>query len=98
MAVLGSTTTICIVETQFFDTLMFWFSHELLPRSVKQIAKLLDCTSWSGVGPGLMDAATKGALQAGKPVGGFKIGKESGQWAASNFHQYLPIETYFTCR
>ncbi|KAB1199097.1 hypothetical protein CJ030_MR0G027265 [Morella rubra] len=63
-----------------------------------EIAKLLDCTSWSGVGPGLMDAATKGALQAGKPVGGFKIGKESGQWAASNFHQYLPIETYFTCR
>ncbi|KAF9598185.1 hypothetical protein IFM89_025802 [Coptis chinensis] len=27
-----------------------------------------------GVGPGLMDAATKGALQAKKPVGGFKIG------------------------
>ncbi|CAN0892081.1 hypothetical protein LINGRAPRIM_LOCUS141 [Linum grandiflorum] len=40
-----------------------------------QMAKLLDCTSWTGAGPGLMDAATKGALKAGKPVGGFKIVK-----------------------
>lgn len=64
----------------------------------REIATLLDCTSWSGVGPGLMDAATKGALQAGKPVGGFKIGKEAGEWTASNFHPYLPSETYLTCR
>lgn len=64
----------------------------------KEIAKLLDCTSWSGAGPGLMDAATKGALEAGKPVGGFKIGKEAGEWTASNFHPYLPSETYLTCR
>ncbi|CAL1384692.1 unnamed protein product [Linum trigynum] len=64
----------------------------------REIAKLLDCTSWTGAGPGLMDAATKGALQAGKPVGGFKIGKEAGEWTASNFHSYLPAETYLTCR
>ncbi|KAL3736397.1 hypothetical protein ACJRO7_025366 [Eucalyptus globulus] len=64
----------------------------------RRIAKLLDCTSWSGAGPGLMDAATKGALEAGKPVGGFKIGKEAGEWTASNFHPYLPSETYLTCR
>ncbi|XP_030528604.2 probable cytokinin riboside 5'-monophosphate phosphoribohydrolase LOGL10 [Rhodamnia argentea] len=64
----------------------------------KEIAKFLDCTSWSGAGPGLMDAATKGALEAGKPVGGFKIGKEAGEWTASNFHPYLPSETYLTCR
>ncbi|KVI10435.1 hypothetical protein Ccrd_011181, partial [Cynara cardunculus var. scolymus] len=49
-------------------------------------------------GPGLMDAATQGALEAGKPVGGFKIGKEAGEWAATNFHPYLPSETYLTCR
>ncbi|CAI0374012.1 unnamed protein product [Linum tenue] len=66
--------------------------------SPHEIAKLLDCTSWTGAGPGLMDAATKGALQAGKPVGGFKIGKEAGEWTASNFHSYLPTETYLTCR
>ena len=45
-----------------------------------------------------MDAATKGALEAGKPVGGFKIAKEAGEWTASNFHSYLPPETYLTCR
>ncbi|GMP65162.1 hypothetical protein CsSME_00026090 [Camellia sinensis var. sinensis] len=49
-------------------------------------------------GPGLMDAATKGAMQAGKPVGGFKISKEAGEWTATNFHPYLPSETYLTCR
>ncbi|KAM7252452.1 hypothetical protein ACFE04_024335 [Oxalis oulophora] len=64
----------------------------------REVANLLDSTTWSGVGPGLMDAVTKGALQAGKPVGGFKIGKEAGEWTASNFHPYLPSETYLTCR
>ncbi|KAJ6321471.1 hypothetical protein OIU77_011526 [Salix suchowensis] len=51
----------------------------------KEVADLLDCTSWTGAGPGLMDAATKGALESGKPVGGFKIAKEAGEWTASNF-------------
>ncbi|XP_004294450.1 PREDICTED: probable cytokinin riboside 5'-monophosphate phosphoribohydrolase LOGL10 [Fragaria vesca subsp. vesca] len=64
----------------------------------REIANLLECTSWTGAGPGLMDAATKGALQAGKPVGGFKIGKEAGEWTASNYHPYLPSEVYLTCR
>ncbi|KAJ1441297.1 LOG family [Sesbania bispinosa] len=49
-------------------------------------------------GPGLMDAVTQGAMLAGKPVGGFKIGKEAGEWTASNFHPYLPSENYLTCR
>ncbi|KAL1351194.1 hypothetical protein HN51_015134 [Arachis hypogaea] len=64
----------------------------------QQIANLLDCTSWSGAGPGLMNAVTQGALQAEKPVGGFKIGKETGEWTASNYHPYLPSENYLTCR
>ncbi|XP_051125223.1 probable cytokinin riboside 5'-monophosphate phosphoribohydrolase LOGL9 [Andrographis paniculata] len=64
----------------------------------KDIANLLNCTSWSGAGPGLMDAVTKGALEAGKPVGGFKIGKEAGEWTATNFHPYLPSGSYLTCR
>ncbi|XP_073039722.1 probable cytokinin riboside 5'-monophosphate phosphoribohydrolase LOGL10 isoform X1 [Primulina eburnea] len=64
----------------------------------KEIANLLDCTSWSGAGRGLMDAVTKGALQAGKPVGGFKIAKEAGEWVATNLHPYLQTENYLTCR
>ncbi|XP_038972286.1 uncharacterized protein LOC103708110 isoform X2 [Phoenix dactylifera] len=64
----------------------------------REIANLLDCTTWTGVGPGLMDAAIKGALEAKKPVGGFKIARESGEWTTSNFHPYLPLETYLTCR
>lgn len=64
----------------------------------KEIANLLDSTTWSGAGPGLMDAVTQGALLAGKPVGGFKIGREAGEWTASNFHPYLPSENYLTCR
>lgn len=63
-----------------------------------KISALLDCTTWSGAGPGLMDAATQGALQAGKPVGGFKIGREAGEWTTTNFHPYLPSENYLTCR
>ncbi|GAU29562.1 hypothetical protein TSUD_153120 [Trifolium subterraneum] len=67
-------------------------------KSPNEISNLLDCTTWSGAGPGLMDAVTQGALLAGKPVGGFKIGKEAGEWTASNFHPYLPSENYLTCR
>ncbi|XP_058218853.1 uncharacterized protein LOC131329627 isoform X2 [Rhododendron vialii] len=74
---------------------VFRFEERTSPNA---IANLLNCTSWSGAGPGLMDAATKGALQAGKPVGGFKIGKEANEWTATNFHPYLPSETYLTCR
>ncbi|KAJ9182579.1 hypothetical protein P3X46_006560 [Hevea brasiliensis] len=72
----------------------YWKAWEL----GREVAKLLDCTSWTGAGPGLMDASIKGALEAGKPVGGFKIAKEAGEWTASNFHPHLPSETYLTCR
>lgn len=40
-----------------------------------------------------MDAANKGALQAGKPASIFKIGYEAEKWTATNFHPCLPSET-----
>ena len=61
----------CILETYFSFWLWLAFSYGL------QIVNLLNCTSWSGVGHGLMQTATKGALEVGKPVGGLKIGKEA---------------------
>ncbi|KAJ3674338.1 hypothetical protein LUZ60_004954 [Juncus effusus] len=64
----------------------------------REAAKLLDCTTWTGAGPGLMDAAIQGAMEAKKPVGGFKIAKEAGEWTSSNFHSYLLSHTYLTCR
>ncbi|XP_010557514.1 PREDICTED: probable cytokinin riboside 5'-monophosphate phosphoribohydrolase LOGL3 isoform X2 [Tarenaya hassleriana] len=74
-------------------------SHYLQAQDLsREVAKLLDCTTWSGAGPGLMDAVTKGALEIGKPVGGIKIDKEAGEWTASKFHPYLPPQNYHTCR
>ena len=82
----------CMLETYFSFWLWLAFSDGL------QIANLLNCTSWSGVGLGLMHTATKGALEVGKSVGGLKIGKEADEGTASNFHLCLPSETYLTCR
>lgn len=64
----------------------------------RKVALLLDCTTWTGAGPGMMDAVLKGALKAGKPVGGFKIAMEAGEWTSSNFHPYLENHFYYTCR
>ncbi|XP_010461909.1 PREDICTED: probable cytokinin riboside 5'-monophosphate phosphoribohydrolase LOGL10 [Camelina sativa] len=74
-------------------------SHYIQAQELsREAANLLDCTTWSGAGPGLMDAVTKGALEAKKPVGGIKIEKEAGEWTASKFHPYLPPQNYHTCR
>lgn len=50
------------------------------------------------MGLGLMDAVVKGALESGKPVGGFKISREAGEWASSSSHPYLDKDVYITCR
>lgn len=63
-----------------------------------EVALLLKCTSWTGAGPGLMDAVTRGAIGAQQPVGGFRVAKEGGVWVESSVHPYLATETYFTCR
>ena len=45
----------------------------------REVAKMLNVTTWSGGGPGMMEAATRGALMANKPVGGIRIEREAGQ-------------------
>nr|GEU79748.1 hypothetical protein [Tanacetum cinerariifolium] len=47
-----------------------------------------------GAGPRLIDVATQAALEAGKPVGGLKIGKDANEWTSSNYHPYLPSHSY----
>ena len=37
-----------------------------------------DCTTWSGLGAGMMEAVTQGGMAAGKPVAGFMILLEAG--------------------
>eukprot|EP00897_Mesotaenium_endlicherianum_P007989 jgi/Mesen1/7218/ME000371S06285 len=62
-----------------------------------EAALLLGSTSWSGVGPGAMEASIRGALQAGRQAAGFKIVFEAGQ-APSYVHPRLPENTYLVCK
>ena len=39
----------------------------------KAVAVLLECTTWSGIGPGLMDAVTLGGLEANGKASGILI-------------------------
>lgn len=60
------------------------------------VAKLLGCTTWTGGGPGMMEAATKGAMDAGCPVAGIRIGREAGTTVRTA--SYLPSESAVVCR
>ena len=71
-------------------------SHYARTRELaKDIATLLDCTTWSGLGPGLLDAATRGALDAERAAAGFMILLEAGgARQETREHPYLPRECY----
>ena len=63
----------------------------------RDVALKLDCTTWSGLGAGMMEAVTRGGMAADKPVAGFMILLEAGGVRqASRTHPYLPAETYHT--
>jgi predicted Rossmann-fold nucleotide-binding protein len=63
----------------------------------RDVAETYDCTTWSGLGAGMMEAVTRGGMDAGKPVAGFMILLEAGgARQASRKHPYLPPETYHT--
>eukprot|EP00192_Tetraselmis_astigmatica_P013708 CAMPEP_0117659726 /NCGR_PEP_ID=MMETSP0804-20121206/6586_1 /TAXON_ID=1074897 /ORGANISM="Tetraselmis astigmatica, Strain CCMP880" /LENGTH=321 /DNA_ID=CAMNT_0005466403 /DNA_START=29 /DNA_END=990 /DNA_ORIENTATION=+ len=67
----------------------------------KEVAQLLGgATTWSGLGGGMMEAVSQGALEAGAPAAGFKIFREGGRWVGldgSWEHPYLPRENSVTC-
>lgn len=70
-----------------------WAEAQLLGA---EVAKLLGCTTWTGGGPGMMEAATRGALAAGYPVAGIRIGREAGTTVRTA--SYLPADDYVMCR
>eukprot|EP00958_Prasinococcus_capsulatus_P021936 scaffold3043_cov360-Prasinococcus_capsulatus_cf.AAC.2 len=63
------------------------------------LAKYLGSTTWSGIGPGLMEAVTSAAVAANGQAAGFKILLEATQREdlASFRHAYLPEEAYYCC-
>jgi len=75
--------------------------HYALARELaRDIAIELDCTTWSGAGAGMMDAAIRGGEDAGKPVGGIMISLEAGgsRTKPSRVHPYLPASSYVCAR
>jgi len=60
------------------------------------VAKLLNCTTWTGGGPGMMEAATLGAIDAGHEVAGIRIGREAGTTVRTA--SYLPADSAVVCR
>ncbi|KAK9805408.1 hypothetical protein WJX73_002177 [Symbiochloris irregularis] len=60
------------------------------------VAQLLQCPTWSGGGPGMMQAASEGALQSGKAVAGIRISREAGTTVRTA--SYLPEANAVFCR
>lgn len=72
--------------------------HYIASRELaRDVAREFGCTTWSGIGPGLMDAVTRGALDANAAVSGFMILLEAGgKRQESRIHPYLPAGSYLT--
>lgn len=62
----------------------------------KKLSTLLNCTTWSGGGPGMMQAATMGAVAANGVVAGIRIAREAGTTVRSA--SYLPSDAQVVCR
>jgi len=62
----------------------------------RDVSKLLGSTTWSGGGPGMMEAASQGAKEAGNVVGGIRISREAGTSVLTA--SYLPAENQVVCK
>lgn len=60
------------------------------------VAKLLATTTWTGGGPGLMEAAARGAMDVGLSVAGIRIGREAGTTVRTA--SYLQPDAAVVCR
>lgn len=81
--------------------------HDIFERSKRlatSVALLLECTTWSGIGPGLMDAVTLGGMEANGKASGILIlmGEKEEQTGKitrqkTRKHPYLKESQYCAC-
>ena len=64
----------------------------------KMVSQLLGTPTWTGGGPGMMEAASLGAMDAGKPVAGIRIEREAGTKVRSAAQSYLEPEKTAFCK
>jgi len=79
-------------------------NFERSKRLATSVALLLECTTWSGIGPGLMDAVTLGGLEANGKASGILIlmGEKEEQTGKitrqkTRKHPYLKESQYCAC-
>eukprot|EP00899_Mesostigma_viride_P012169 jgi/Mesvir1/20953/Mv08024-RA.1 len=64
----------------------------------RQVGVLLDRPLWTGGGPGMMEAVSKGAIAAGCRTGAVSILPEDADESAEEEHPYLQQGTFIYCR
>ena len=64
----------------------------------KMVSTLLGTPTWTGGGPGMMEAASLGAMDAGQLVGGIRIEREAGTKVRSAAQSYLKPECTVFCK
>mmetsp|Transcript_23696 Transcript_23696/g.38053 ORF Transcript_23696/g.38053 Transcript_23696/m.38053 type:complete len:305 (-) Transcript_23696:38-952(-) len=73
--------------------------HFVMSRELgRLVSTLLGSPTWTGGGPGMMEAASLGAMDAGKAVGGIRIEREAGTKVRSAAQSYLKPECQVFCK
>ena len=63
-----------------------------------RVSTMLGTPTWTGGGPGMMEAASLGAMDAGHAVAGIRIAREAGTTVRSTAQSYLPPEGTVFCK